>query len=264
VRQCKILGIIAIGCAFLWIFLSLFTFDINSLLTIRTWPVCIRSKLNSPLDPVRIAGLSKDELVRLALNLYNKSLEDKELKNRCAELEHNNARLRDLLGLKILSRHTIIYADVIKRDVSAWWDRLWINKGEADGLSVGDGVGYVGGVVGKISEIFKNKAIVELISSPNFRMAVQLIGDSRPFTFCGTQHVGLKRVGKLSDLPQDLFSAIEIKIVSSEMSSKFPGNLFVANLTKKIPGNGIYFDAECEISNTLKDLREVMIFIKPE
>ncbi|MDR1458454.1 MAG: hypothetical protein LBI37_02945 [Puniceicoccales bacterium] len=262
--QYRWLGIVVLGCVIWWIFLSLFSFDINDLLNIRTWPVCLTSKIDGLLDPLRIRRLPKAELINLVTDLYGKKLDTEELRNRCAELETENGRLRGLLDLKISSRHSVIYAQVIRRDVSAWWDRLWINKGEIDGLSIGDGVGYVGGVMGKISEIFETKAVVELISSPNFRMAVQLSGDPRPFIFYGTKHVGFKRVGKLSDLPQDLFDAEETKIVSSEMSSKFPGNLFVGHLTKKIRSNGIYFDAECEISNQLKDLREVMIFLKAE
>ncbi|MDR2735612.1 MAG: hypothetical protein LBB20_02095 [Puniceicoccales bacterium] len=261
-RLCSIIGVIAICLVIGRILSSLFSFDVNGLLSPRTWPVCLTSKLDWLLDPLRIQLLSKDELVGLSLDLYNKNLDHDEFKNKCAELEAENARLRGLLEMKAPEKYQVVYAEVIGRDISAWWDRLWINKGEVDGLSVGDGVGYAGGVGGKISEVFKNKAVVELISSPNFRMAVKLGEDPRPFVFCGTKHVGLKRVGKLSDLPQDLFDARETRVVSCELSSNFPGNLFVCSLTKKIRGNGVYFDAECEIPMALKDLREVMIFVK--
>ncbi|MDR0351084.1 MAG: rod shape-determining protein MreC [Puniceicoccales bacterium] len=252
------------GCVGWWIFSSIINFDVNSLLNVRTWSICLTSKLDTLLDPLRIRRLPKDKLLNLALDLYSKDLEKNELSVKCAELKLENVRLRELLGLKPPSKHKVVYAEVIRRDASAWWDRLWINKGKADGLSIGDGVGYIGGIGGKISEIFETKAVVELLTSPNFRIAVQLAGDSRPFIYCGTKHVRFKRVGKLSDLPQDLFDIKETKVVSSEMSSKFPGNLFVGRLTKKIHGNGIYFDAECEIPNSLKDLREVMIFVNPK
>jgi rod shape-determining protein MreC len=214
------------------------------------------------LDPLRIRRLPKDELVGLALNLQGKGRELDGLRTRYAELESENARLRSLLNMKIPSKLTEIYADVISRDVSAWWHRLWINKGGDDGLKVGDGVGHIGGVVGKVSEVFRDRALVELITSPGFRMAVQLAGDPRPFVFCGMKYVGFRQVGKLSGLPQDLFDREEMRVVSCEMSSKFPGNLAVGSITKKIRGNGIYFEAECELSTQLNDLREVMVFVE--
>ena len=63
-----------------------------------------------------------------------------------------------------------------------WWQRLVIRKGENHGIIVGAPVVYVGGVVGRVSEVYRNTSIVDLITSPSVRLATSVEGDNRPIS----------------------------------------------------------------------------------
>ena len=100
---------------------------------------------------------------------------------RSAELESENARLRQLLNYKSNApQFDLLPASVIGRNSSTWSNRIIINRGSDDGVRKNMTVVTPDGLVGSVHEAYGSYAEVELITDP--RSAVGAIvqrADSR-------------------------------------------------------------------------------------
>ncbi|MDR3143639.1 MAG: rod shape-determining protein MreC [Puniceicoccales bacterium] len=140
-------------------------------------------------------------------------------------------RLASLLPLEIDERFRHVYARVLRRNVQWWWNTIWIDKGRDDGIAENCGVLSAYGVVGKIHQVFRNTAIVELITSPRFRSVVHVEGDLRPILYEGQASAPWSLAvprGRLSQLPQDFhrgYTQQPLRIVSSDLSGTFPDGI---------------------------------------
>lgn len=128
---------------------------------------------------------TKNELIEAARDLarlnasYELRLQDD------ARLRNEIARLEELLRLPSYGDFRAEPARVVRRDFSAWWQRLVIRKGANHGLTIGAPAIYSGGLVGRVSEVHAHTAVIELISSPGLRLAAVFDGDDRPVSFQG-------------------------------------------------------------------------------
>jgi rod shape-determining protein MreC len=87
--------------------------------------------------------------------------------NRRREIEQENQRLRKLLAFKQHIAVTSVAAEVIGKDPSAWFRSLIIDKGSADGLSVGLPVVTPQGIAGQTIEVSEHYAKIMLIIDRN-------------------------------------------------------------------------------------------------
>lgn len=75
-----------------------------------------------------------------------------------------NTRLKEILKLQnSLSEYTTVAANVISYMPNNWYDTIEIDKGTKDGLSVGNAVMTNLGIVGKITEVGTNWAVISSI-----------------------------------------------------------------------------------------------------
>lgn len=174
-------------------------------------------------------------------------------------------RLEGLLNLKPLDPFEYRLARVYRRDLTSWWDRLHLNVGEEEGVLVGMGVVQQEGIVGKVIETDAHRSIVELTSSPNFRIAARLENDLRPVTYQGTSQSAFGApVGLAIHIPTD-FQANELRplrIVSSHLGGDFPDGLLIGTLTQLQPdGNGLFQTAQIQLPKNLHTLQEVAVLI---
>ena len=102
------------------------------------------------------AGLLSQELLRLQ------------------EAEHENFRLRDLLGFRSRLRISTIPAQVIGRDPSNWSNSLIIDKGRDHAIRPNMAVISSLGLVGRVIEAGKNSSKILLITDPNSKVGVIL------------------------------------------------------------------------------------------
>ncbi len=140
----------------------------------------IQDGASKALKPVRdIAGWFSD-------TLHAKSQVDR-LKNQVATLQSQLAQaksqaiedpqLRHLVGLDDaigVSAYHPVTADVVVRDATLWYAQIEIDKGTADGVAYDDPVIGDGGLVGRISLVGANFAIVTLITDHSMAVAAQV------------------------------------------------------------------------------------------
>ena len=104
---------------------------------------------------------------------------------RLSELKGELNQLRQELDISAPPRFQPVVARVTKRELNAWWQRIHLRKGEQQGIRMGDGVVFVGGVVGRVVETTQRSCVIQLVTSPYFRIAANFRGDNRPVTYQG-------------------------------------------------------------------------------
>ncbi|TVP80106.1 MAG: rod shape-determining protein MreC [Puniceicoccaceae bacterium] len=184
---------------------------------------------------------------------------------RSQALESEVERLEAIL--KLPSRREFRYevARVIRRDLNAWWQHIIIRKGKDFDIPLGAAVVFSGGVVGRVVEVNAFTSRVELITSPNFRMAAYFEGDERPVVYQGVPQSGFgSPVGSVRDAPQDMIASSQnpLKLVSTRLGGTFPPGLFIGEVRWLEPGStGIFQAGEVELDARLLSLHEVAVLI---
>ncbi len=174
-------------------------------------------------------------------------------------------RLENLLNLPSRPSFRYEVARVVRRDLSAWWQRITIRKGEDFDIPEGAAVIFSGGVVGRVVEVRNFTSEVELVSSPFFRMAAKFKGDRRPVTYSGRLHTQFTPpFGTVSDAPSDLSVSPSRPslLVSSELGGVFPSGLTIGEVFRLSPGrDGLFQTGPVMLDERLLTLTEVAVLI---
>ena len=180
-------------------------------------------------------------------------------------LEAEIERLEAILNLPSRREFRYEVARVIRRDLSAWWQHIIIRKGRDFDIPLGAAVVFSGGVVGRVIEVNAFTSRVELVTSPNFRMAAQFEGDERPVVYQGIPQSGFGApVGSVRDAPQDVLASSQapLKLVSTRLGGSFPPGLLIGQVTWLEPGStGLFQAGEVELDPRLLSLHEVAVLI---
>jgi rod shape-determining protein MreC len=178
-----------------------------------------------------------------------------------AEIE----RLEAILNLPSRRKFRYEVARIIRRDLSAWWQHIILRKGKDFDIPLGAAVVFSGGVVGRVVEVNAFTSRVELITSPNFRMAAQFEGDERPVVYQGVPQSGFgDPIGSVRDAPQDITASRQapLKLVSTRLGGRFPPGLIIGQVPWLEPGStGIFQAGEVELDPRLLSLQEVAVLI---
>lgn len=182
-----------------------------------------------------------------------------------AELQSGLARLEALLRLPSYHNYRLEHARVARRDFSGWWQRIDLRKGTNFGLTVGAPVVFSGGVVGKITEVYANTAVVELITSQNVRLAGVVEGDDRILSYQGGVNPTLgPPKGIVETVPLDLFASAQSmkRLVTSGFGGVFPPGLTIGNLVKvEASTDGLFKTGEVKLDERLGSLTEVTVLV---
>jgi len=175
------------------------------------------------------------------------------------------ARLEQLLNLPSRPEFRYEIARVAQRDLSAWWHQIIIRKGENYDIPEGAAVIYSGGVVGRVREVHAYTATVELVSSPGFRMAANVVGEAAPVTYMGAPNAPFSPPrGEALNVPPTISVNPNNprKLVSSELGGIFPAGLTIGEITSLEPGSDGYFQRGLvRLSPQLASLREVAVVV---
>ena len=88
------------------------------------------------------------------------------------QLQKDNTRLRKLLKLQRVAEEDKISAAVISRQTGSWWQQIILNKGQKDGVEVGDAVVGPGGLIGIVQNTSIITASVKLLTSSESKVGV--------------------------------------------------------------------------------------------
>lgn len=138
---------------------------------IRVWSQSAASFVQSPVASLT-SGVTN--YFGSIANLRSAQSENDQLKSRVQELEiekrgsealaSENDRLRGLLSLKEKGNPKVVYAQIIGRDPSGWFDSAIIDLGSLNGVKLNMPVVSDGGLVGRITAVGPISAQFDLIT----------------------------------------------------------------------------------------------------
>jgi rod shape-determining protein MreC len=182
-----------------------------------------------------------------------------------SELQAEITRLESLLRLPSFTEYRYEHARVARRDFSGWWQRIVIRKGRDFGIPVGAPVVFTGGVVGRVSEVRSTSATVELITSPEVRLAGVIEGDSRPISFQGgVNPTFAPPTGIVEFMPLDIIitPGSSKRLVTSGFGGVFPPGLTLGTVTRAAIGtDGLFQSGEVRLDPRLGSLTEVTVLV---
>ncbi len=208
---------------------------------------------------------SKDELLQAGRDLaglvakYDFSVQQNQ------QLEADILRLENLLNLPPLPAFRLEPARVAQRDFSGWWQRFTIRKGKNFGLTVGAPVVFSGGVVGRITEVHRYTAVVDLVTSPTFRLAASLAGDNRPISYQGGLNDSFKAPrGTVEFVPLEFTTARNAprRLVTSGLGGIFPAGLSIGEiLNLELSADGLFKAGDVQLDERIGTLTEVTVLV---
>ncbi len=262
-RPFATLGLILLGWIFVPLVLKTFTratfFEIQA-------PLIVADSYVSNLQTFWSNRLhSKDELLKAGMQVAGLIAQYDFSTQQNQQLQAEILRLENLLNLPPMPAFRFEPARVARRDFSAWWQRMIIRKGENYGITVGSPVVFSGGVVGRVAEVHRYTAVVDLITSPTFRLAASVSGDSRPVSYQGGLNDSFQSPrGTVDFVPLDIYATrIATKhLVTSGLGGVFPPGLTIGEITSLEPSaDGLFKSGDVQLDERLGSLTEVTVLI---
>ncbi|MDX2110656.1 MAG: rod shape-determining protein MreC [Verrucomicrobiota bacterium] len=211
---------------------------------------------------------SKNELIQAGRDLARQNSAYIISVQENATLRAELTRLEQLLGLPREPGFDYSVARVMDRDYNAWWQQAMIRQGGRHGLKPGQAVIFAGGVAGRVTEVHTYTAVVELVTSPAYRMAAHLEGDLRPVIFQGGYSTALTSpYGRVSNVPLDIKASADkpLRVVSSRLGGVFPDGLTIGYVSTLETGpDGLFQAGDVRLDERLLSLQEVSVLIPLE
>lgn len=212
-----------------------------------------------------LRGQSKNGLIEAGRDLARDNAQLQTRLQETNELSAEVKRLERLLNLPASQQYHYEVARVAERSMSAWWQQIIIAKGSNHGIPVGAAVVYSGGVVGRVKAVYATTSVVELVSSPGFRMASNIEGGTEPITYTGLVTPPFEPpLGLAINVPPGLRASNSqpLRLVSSALGGIFPAGLTIGEIYRLEPGHDGYFQqGSVRLSPELNRLREVAVII---
>jgi len=181
------------------------------------------------------------------------------------ELRAEVLRLENLLKLPPMPAYRFEAARVTRSDFSGWWQHLIIRKGSNYGIPVGAPVIFSGGVVGRVIEVHTYTSVIDLVSSPTFRVAASAEGDNRPVSYQGGVNPPFSAPrGIVEFVPLDIASTKNQpkRLVTSGLGGVFPGGLTIGDIIMLEPStDGLFKNGEVQLDTRLGALNEVTVLV---
>lgn len=210
----------------------------------------------------------KSEIIKAGADVVRANAFYQSAIQRNSELLAEVERLESLLRLPSFPEYRYEHARVARRDFNAWWQRIHIRKGRNFGIPVGAPVVFTGGVVGRVTEVNALTSVVELISSPNVRLAGVIEGDSRPISFQGgINPTFAPPTGVVEFVPLDIILRRETprRLVTWGRGGVFPPGLTLGVVTKlELGADGLFQSGEVSLDERLGALTEVTVLVPLE
>src|SRR5580700_6868651 len=102
-------------------------------------------------------------------------------------LETEVNRLNRALGFREQSPFKLLPARVTSRDSATWWNTCTIGSGSRDGIAADMAVVTENGLVGKVTTVGKDIAVILLVSDESLRVSVSIEGTQEQGIVSGTR-----------------------------------------------------------------------------
>ena len=178
---------------------------------------------------------SRTELVAENEKLKTEALLLQGRLQKLAALTEQNVRLRELLNSSALVNEKVEVAELIGMDPNPFTHRILINKGERDGVFLGQPVLDARGLMGQVVELMPYTSRVLLLTDSTHSIPVQVNRNGLRAIASGTgnpERLELRHVADTADIKEgDL-------LVSSGLGQRFPAGYPVATVKEVIHDSG--------------------------
>ncbi|KAA9131021.1 rod shape-determining protein MreC [Marinihelvus fidelis] len=179
-----------------------------------------------------------------------------------AALVEENQRLRDLLRATEGRQLDFRFAELISVSLDPYAHQVVIDRGQVDGVSVGQAVIDGLGVMGQVESIQWGQSRVRLISDPEHALPVQILRTGQRTVAYGTGDPARLR---LPNLPIQADVRPDDMLVTSGLGDRFPAGFPVAVISAiDRDTDGAFAMVEARPTAALDRGREVLLVIAPE
>ncbi len=214
-----------------------------------TWLQPLRTQLGLIVEPVYWAGrlpvrlwegATQELSTRSELTAENEKLKAEQLMmqrrlQKLAALTEQNVRLRELLNSAALVDDDVLATELIGIDPNPFTHRILIDKGERDGVVMGQPVLDARGLMGQVVEVMPYTSRVLLLTDTTHSIPVQVNRNGLRAIASGTgnpERLELRHVADTADIKEgDL-------LVSSGLGQRFPAGYPVAMVSEVIHDSG--------------------------
>lgn len=179
-------------------------------------------------DTLYLQLTSRADLIAENERLRAEALLAKRKLQKLAALTEQNVRLRELLNSSELLDERVLVAELIGIDPNAFSQRILINRGQRDGVFLGQPVLDATGLMGQVVEVMPFTSRVLLITDVSHSLPVQINRNGLRAIATGTgnsEWLELRHVGDTADIRVDDI------VVSSGLGQRFPAGYPVGRVT---------------------------------
>lgn len=214
---------------------------------------------NVVCSPFRAIGNVFSNLTASQASLQELEKQNKELVARNAELEEANLTAKRLEGLlEVKTRYDLqsTAARIISGAGDTWSETVVIDKGEADGLSVGMPVVDATGIIGQICECGKVSSTVRLVTDENSKVSAMIQKTRAQGMLCGSANGILNLKFVKSDMKVEEGDLV----VTSGLGGVYPKGLPLGRVSSVEDVDGMpYYNIVVQPFNTLDTAEEVLV-----
>ena len=178
---------------------------------------------------------SRTELVAENEKLKTENLLLQGRMQKLAALTEQNVRLRELLNSSALVNEKVEVAELIGMDPNPFTHRIIINKGERDGVVLGQPVLDARGLMGQVVELMPYTSRVLLLTDTTHSIPVQVNRNGLRAIASGTgnpERLELRHVADTADIK------VGDLLVSSGLGQRFPAGYPVATVNEVLHDSG--------------------------
>lgn len=214
--------------------------------------------------PVRIwDGATQELSTRSELTAENERLKVEQLMlqrrlQKLAALTEQNVRLRELLNSAALVDDEVLATELIGIDPNPFTHRILIDKGEKDGVIMGQPVLDARGLMGQVVEVMPYASRVLLLTDTTHSIPVQVNRNGLRAIASGTgnpERLELRHVADTADIKEgDL-------LVSSGLGQRFPAGYPVAMVSEVIHDSGQPFAVVRAVPTAMLNRSRYMLLV---
>ena len=230
----------------------------------------VASVVSKPIDMIynMVIGI-KDKTENNASNI-DEIIE----KNKLLEEENNNLKMEILESQKILDENNTLkemlnikkeyqhFELVMGNEHDNWTQTFTINIGAKDGVKVDQPVVHSKGLVGHISEVTDNTAVVTTILDASSAVSVNISTVNEPAVLNGDLELKSKNRLKLTYIPLDTEIALSDMLYTSGIGVMYPSSIPVGRVVEIVNNkNDVNRYALVEPSVDIRKITEVAVII---
>lgn len=178
-----------------------------------------------------------------------------------AVYREENERLKELLDLQdSMMEYSTVAARITAYSDSNWYDKIEINKGAINGISVGNAVITPAGVVGRVTEVGPDYSIVTTILDPSAAIGIRISRTGGNGLVEGDKELSQKKQCQLTFLDRSTSVIIDDIVETSGTGGIYPPGFVIGSIINiSADSSGNLANAVIAPSVDFDSLQEVLV-----